>query len=153
MRETFPMVPATQSALVLMIPLAFVLVGIVGFFLYFFWTARHTDFIVDRDEIVVTGFLYGRTIPMSDVLADSIRIENINKTSPYELKRRTNGVGLPGYKAGWFRMANSEKALAYVTVKDRVVVVPTTAGYTLLASVDNPEAFVAKIRDMARVGG
>ncbi len=153
MRETFPMVPATQSTLLLMIPLAFVLVGAVGIFLYFFWTARHTDIIVDRDEIVVTGFFYGRTIPMPNVIADAIRIENIDKASPYRLTRRTNGVGLPGYKAGWFRMANGEKALVYVTVKDRVVVVPTTAGYTLLASVENPDAFVAKIRDMAGVGG
>ncbi len=153
MRETFPMVPATQSTLLIMIPLAFVLVGAVGIFLYFFWTARHTDFIVDRDEIVITGFFYGRTIPMSDIVSDSIRIENIDKASPYKLTRRTNGVGLPGYKAGWFRMANGEKALAYITVKDRVVVIPTTVGYTLLASVENPDVFVAKIRDMAGLGG
>mgnify|MGYP000131030186 CR=1 FL=1 len=153
MRETFPMIPATQNSLLIMAPIAFILVGAVAFFLYFFWSARHTDFVVDRDEIVVTGFYYGRSIPMSDVIVDSIRIEDIHKPSPYALTRRTNGVGLPGYKAGWFRTANGEKALVYVTVKDRVVVIPTTAGYTLLASVANPEAFVTKVREMAGTGG
>ncbi len=58
------------------------------------------------------------------------------------LKRRTMGTGLPGYGAGWFRLRNGEKALAYVTAPSRIAYVPTSDGYSLLLSLEAPDAFL-----------
>ncbi len=56
---------------------------------------------------------------------------------------------MPGYRAGWFRLANGEKALLYVTDPHKVAYVPTRAGYSLLLSVDRPTEFVERLRAIA----
>jgi hypothetical protein len=55
---------------------------------------------------------------------------------------------MPGYRSGWFRLANGEKALVYVTDTRRVVHVPTTAGYSLLLSVAEADQFVERLHAM-----
>ena len=57
-----------------------------------------------------------------------------------------DGTGLPGYQAGWFRLRNGEKALVYLTDRGRAVYVPTTAGYSVLLSPAEPDAFLAALR-------
>ena len=71
---------------------------------------------------------------------------DLQRSSEYVPRWRTNGTGLPGYQAGWFKLANGEKALVFVTDPRRVVRVPTTEGFTVLLSVENPEDFLASLR-------
>ena len=59
---------------------------------------------------------------------------------------RTNGVAIPGYQSGWFKLRNGERALLFVRDKRRVVYVPTSEGYSLLVSVDEPERVAAQLR-------
>jgi hypothetical protein len=49
---------------------------------------------------------------------------------------------MPGYQSGWFRLKNGEKALLYLTDRSRAVYVPTTAGYSVLLSPDDPDGFL-----------
>jgi hypothetical protein len=56
------------------------------------------------------------------------------------------GTGLPGYRAGWFRLKNGERALVYLTDDRRAVYVPTTAGYSVLVSPGEPDQFLAALR-------
>jgi hypothetical protein len=65
---------------------------------------------------------------------------------------RTVGTALPGYRSGWFRLANGEKALVYVTDPSRVVYVPTTDGYSLLLSVAETDQFVDRLHAMKSAG-
>jgi hypothetical protein len=60
------------------------------------------------------------------------------------------GTGLPGYRSGWFRLRNGEKALLYLTDTSRAVYVPTTAGYGVLLSPQNPDEFVAALRGIGK---
>jgi hypothetical protein len=53
---------------------------------------------------------------------------------------------MPGYQGGWFRLENGESGLLYLTDWQRVAVVPTTDGYTLLLSPADPEGFLAALR-------
>ena len=64
----------------------------------------------------------------------------------YRPSWRTNGVGLPGYSAGWFKLSNGQKALAFLTDRTRVVYLPTRAGYVLLLSVASPQEFLRALR-------
>ena len=59
--------------------------------------------------------------------------------------RRTMGTGLPGYQSGWFRLKNGEKALLYLTDRTKAVYVPTTEGYGLLLSPDDPDGFLGAL--------
>lgn len=63
------------------------------------------------------------------------------------------GTGLPGYQAGWFRLTNGERALLYLTDRRRAVYVPTTAGYSVLLSPAEPDAFVSALRAIAQRRG
>ena len=61
-------------------------------------------------------------------------------------KWRRIGTALPGYQAGWFRLRNGEKALLYLTDRTRAVYIPTTAGYSLLLSPADPDAYLSRLR-------
>jgi hypothetical protein len=65
---------------------------------------------------------------------------------------RTSGIGLPGYGAGWFRLAGGARALVFATDRARLVRVPTTAGYVLLLSADDPDGLVGALRGLAGAG-
>ena len=71
---------------------------------------------------------------------------NFALTPPLEPRLRTLGTGLPGYRAGWFRLRNGEKALLYLTDESRAVYVPTTAGYSVIVSPQDPDAFLAALK-------
>jgi hypothetical protein len=57
---------------------------------------------------------------------------------------------MPGYAAGWFRLRNGERALTYLTTRDRVAYVPVSDGYVLLLSVRNADALIADLKQRAR---
>ena len=53
---------------------------------------------------------------------------------------------MPGYKSGWFKLRNGEWGLLFITNPERVALVPTSAGYSVLLSVADPQQFVAALR-------
>jgi hypothetical protein len=59
------------------------------------------------------------------------------------------GTGLPGYRAGWFRLRNGEKALVSLTDTHHVVYVPTSRGFALLLSPAEPDRVLAAVRRVA----
>ncbi len=87
-------------------------------------------FIVDEKGLSIKGFMYGRTIPKEQLDANAMMTFDMRQKGPYRPVLRTNGVGLPGYAEGWFRLKNREKGLLFVTDKSRVVYLPTKGGYS-----------------------
>ena len=105
-----------------------------------------TAYEVSDAGLRVRGTLYGRRVPGAALRPDAARAVDLAAEPALAPVRRTNGLGLPGYGAGWFRLASGERALAFLTDPARVVHVPTTAGYALLLSVDDPGGFVRALR-------
>jgi hypothetical protein len=101
---------------------------------------------VGEEGLKIVGDVYGRTIPARELIADQARALDLTLDRDHALALRTNGVGLPGYRSGWFRLRNGEKALVFVTDARRVVYIPTRAGYSVLASVVEPDRFVEALR-------
>jgi hypothetical protein len=95
------------------------------------------------------GDLYGRLIPRAQIRAGAARRVDFRVASELTPQRRTLGTGLPGYRAGWFRLRNGESALLYLTDPSRAVYVPTTAGYSVLLSPAEPDAFLAALHAMS----
>ena len=108
--------------------------------------ARNARFEVTPTGLRLRGDLYGRFIPADQLKRDSIVRVDFSRTPRLQPRTRTIGTALPGYRAGWFRLGNGEKALLYLTDSKRAVYVPTTAGYSVLLSPDDPDAFVAAMR-------
>lgn len=146
MPEVFPIVPAASRATWFLGAVGLVTALLTLLMAYLAWSAQSSRVEVDASRVRLVGDLWGRSIPLSALDASNARIVDLSRTPELRPKARTLGTGLPGYAAGWFRLANGEKALAYLTDGSRVVYVPTTEGYALLLSVASPEAFLERIQ-------
>lgn len=110
--------------------------------------ARSARFEVSPAGLRLRGDLYGRLIPADQLKTDLAARVSVSAGSDLMPVRRTLGTGLPGYRSGWFRLRNGEKALLYLTDSSRAVYLPTTAGYGVLLSPANPDEFVAALRGL-----
>ena len=142
MTTVFQMTPAPAKALWFLGGLCLLMAALTILFAWVAYSARNARFEVSPAGVRLVGDLWGRTVPWDVIDLGGARSLDLRAHPEYRLKRRTMGTGLPGYGAGWFRLRNGEKALAYVTDPSRVAYVPTRAGYAMLLSVEAPDAFL-----------
>ncbi|MEL7642395.1 MAG: PH domain-containing protein [Solidesulfovibrio sp.] len=112
--------------------------------------AANAEIALRGGTLMVRGSVYGRDIPLADVDAGAARPVDLGQAGPKSLKWRTNGIGLPGLAAGWYRLTDGEKALVFVTDKSRAVYVPTRQGFAVVVSPGDPGRFLEALR---REGG
>jgi hypothetical protein len=149
MKQVFEMIPPTGSGLSIFSGgILFLLAGTLALFAYTVYSSWHIRFEVNTSELKIRGGLYGRSIPLSDLVLDRARILNLQQDTEYGLSWRTNGIGLPGYKAGWFKLKNGEKALVFVTDPRRVAYVPTRRDFALMVSVASPAGFLDALKGL-----
>ena len=108
--------------------------------------ARTARFDVSPAGLRLRGDLYGRTISVERLRGASAARVDFAAAPELTPARRTMGTGLPGYRSGWYRLRNGEKALVYLTDMSRAVYVPTTEGYSILFSPAEPERFLSALR-------
>jgi hypothetical protein len=101
---------------------------------------------LDAKELRVRSFIFGRAIPRLDLMAERARVVDLSVETDLKPRWRTWGLGLPTYQAGWFRLANGDKALLFVSDNTQVVELPTRIGYTILLSVTNPAEFLRALK-------
>jgi Bacterial PH domain len=142
----FELTPAPTLASWILLGIAGALLAATLLFAWFAWSASHLSVEVTRDALQLRVPLYGRTIPLSHLDLAHALVTDIDPASRVQPTLRTNGIGLPGYRVGWFKLANGAKALLAVTSERRVLYVPTTEGYALLLSLKRPERALAQLR-------
>lgn len=142
----YPMVPASGGVYGLLLPIALITV-LLGYIAY---AARHTTFVVSSSGLRIRGDVYSRTIPLDRLDLSQARILDLTSDEEMKPSWRTNGVGLPGYKSGWFRLKNGSKALLFVTDQHRVLSLPTKDGYIVLLSAQDPENLLRELRNGSR---
>ena len=147
MNDVFRMVPASGKVLWTLGGFALVLVSLLFLFSYIAYSSRNVRFEVSSDGLSIIGDLYGRTIPAESLMVGQAKCLNLAESHEYQPRFRTNGIRLPDYRAGWFKLHNRDKALVFVTDTSRVVYIPTTEGYSVLLSVFEPEAFLQTLSD------
>lgn len=150
MKETFPIIPASNGPLWLLLFLSLLMLALVAFFGYFAYSSRNVQFEVSPDGLRIARGLYGRQIPLASLDLENAKPVDLSRDRPYGLKWRTNGAGLPGYSVGWFRLNSGEKALVFVTDKRHVLYLPTSEGYSVLLSTPEPNTLLDALRRAAR---
>lgn len=123
-----------------------VLVPIFALMLYTVYSARNMTFAVSTEGLRIRHAPYGRFIPADVMMTDGARIIDADGAGPLRPGVRTNGIGLPGYSVGWFRLNNGEKALMFVTSKQDVVYIPTKNGYAVMLSTTEPHAMLRALQ-------
>lgn len=140
--DVFAITPASSKPLwfiaVAGVILAIVLIALA----YTAYSSRNSRVEIGNDRIRLVGDFWGREIPFQLINIADARILDLHKKSDLAPRRRTFGTGLPGYASGWFKLRNGEKALVYLSRSTDVAYVPTTDGYSLLLSVENPHMFI-----------
>ncbi|MCC2672207.1 MAG: hypothetical protein K0Q72_4679 [Armatimonadetes bacterium] len=142
----FRIVPASRKALVFLGVLGALFLGLAVLFASFGWSARRTQLTVSAAGLRIDG-PYGRALPAADLNLTGARRVDFAREPGLQPVTRTNGIGLPGYLAGWVRLRDGGKALVFLTDPSRVVAVPTTRGYVVLASLEEPDRFLQVLRE------
>jgi hypothetical protein len=144
--HVFTIAPAGMKPLWALLPVALILIAVFSLLAVSVWGSRGARFEVSAAGLQLSGDLYGRFIPAESLRLDAARRVDLAAAPHLQPKRRTLGTGLPGYQSGWFRLANGESALLYLTDRRKAVYLPTAFGYSLLISPDDPDAFVSALR-------
>jgi hypothetical protein len=144
--STFPIAPATSRYLWFLIPILLILLAAIALLMASIRGAHASRFEIGQDGLRLRGDLYGRLVPRSQLRIREARRVNLVVETELRPGWRRLGTALPGYQAGWFRLRDGEKALLYLTDRTRAVYIPTTAGYSLLLSPADPDAFLARLR-------
>lgn len=150
MRHVFTIIPSGGGPLWFAAGLSAFLIVLMLLFAWIAWSSRHATFTVSPTGLRLVGDLWGRRIPAVELEVERARPVDLEREAPLRPVSRRMGTGLPGFAAGWFRLANGQKALIYLTDRRRVAYVPTTEGYVVLLSVADPEGFVRVLRDTVR---
>ncbi|AFY79175.1 hypothetical protein Ple7327_4033 [Pleurocapsa sp. PCC 7327] len=132
MSRIFPIVPASSKALWLIGSLALFVAILLLVTIYLGYSSCYTQFELSEEGLRIKGDLHGRKIPISSLVVDEARKIDLNNLPQYQPKWRTNGTAVPGYRAGWFKLRNGEKAFMFVTETTDVVYLPTREGYSVL---------------------
>jgi len=150
MERVFGIIPASSGPYMFIwifsIVIGLILVGVIGLLISFGYQARHASFTLSDQGLRISPGLFGRFIPKEDINTEGVRVINLNIETGYKPKWRTNGAGLPGYDAGWFKLENKEKALLFVTDRSSVVYIPTNRDYSVMLSVKEAGEFTDLLR-------
>ncbi len=141
MSRTFDITPASSTPFVVLLAIGILLILLLGFFAFIGHSARNVRFEVNDQGLRIKGGIYGRFIPKEEITTENIQILDLNTYPEYKPRIRTNGIGLPGYDEGWFKLKNNEKALLFLTDCSNVVYIPTKQDYSVLLSVKEAEEF------------
>ncbi len=150
MVESFPISPVSSRNLWFFVPVALAMLAAAAALLATTLGPKRARYELSPAGLALRGDLYGRgVIPASTIRGGAARILDLDQEPEYKPRWRTFGTGLPGYKAGWFRLRNGEKALLSLTDTHRAVYIPTREGYALLLSPAQPDSFLASLRRVA----
>ena len=128
---------------------AALVMALAGAFAYFLWGAFHSNVTIEGGSIRLQVPIYPVAIPLDSIDAERTKILNLE--SHHELKPaiRTNGLGVPGYWLGHFRLKNGHRARLALTTRSSAAYVPVDERTALLISVDQGEKFIEALKGAA----
>lgn len=105
------------------------------------------------DGLEVTTTFYRRHFPLAGLDLEAARVANLDERPEFRAMLRTNGVSLPGFRSGWFRLRSGSRSLVATAGGRRLLWIPTAAGHDLLLQPGDPRALLDALRALARQAG
>jgi hypothetical protein len=146
--KLFQLVPAPLSTFWGIFAAIVLCLVLSAFLTYLVFTAKHSAVEINAQGLWIRGGVYSRKIEKGSVLQEKIRVVDLLSSPEYLPKKRLNGLGLPKYKMGWFRLQNGEKALVFLSDTGGAVLIPTSNGYSLLINPRNADEFIRTIDEL-----
>ncbi|GIU23314.1 PH domain-containing protein [Shewanella sp. MBTL60-007] len=121
-----------------------VLLPMVLAFSWMFYKVNDSKLIVSSDTFTLEVPFYGFSLPLSEIDRAEIKRLDLKHEPDFKPNFRANGMGMPGFQLGWFRLANEQKAFVATTDTDKMVLIPTLLGYPLIVSLDEPDELLER---------
>ena len=128
MSEVFPMIAAPARAVWMFWGVALLGLGLAVLFTWLAVSTGRVRFEISDQSLHIRGDLFGRSIPTRLLEIERARVLDLGVEQEYRPRWRTLGTAVPGYRAGWFRLKNGEKALVYITQERSIAYVPVRPG-------------------------
>ena len=126
------------------------LLAIAGLLGYFLYGGLSDAAVVDDQVLRINAPIYGRSIPRKLIDAKGVRTITLASNPTLRPRIRTNGLSVPGYHIGRFRLADGSRAFVLLTsTSGEIVHVPLTDGTAALVSVQDASGLVAALRTLA----
>ena len=128
---------------------AALVVGMAGLLGYFLWGAFHSTVTIGKGSVRLKVPIYSTSVPLGAIDAESAKLLDLAENLEFKPRIRTNGLGVPGYHLGHFRLKDGHRARLAVTTKSSVAYVPLGERKALLLSVEEGENFIAALKSAA----
>jgi len=132
---------------------AIFLIVFVSVFVMLMRAVQKRRIVLAGDELDVTAALYRRKLPVAAFDLGKALVVNLNDHQEWRPLVKTNGLGLPGLQAGWFRTRGLVKTFCLLTTRNRVLVLPEVAGGATLLSAERPQQLLDALRETADASG
>ena len=142
----FPLATIPTATTVVLYGITALLVAIALLFVWISWSSSAASVVIEEGALRVAVPIYGRSIAISQLDLQRGEVVELSSASELRPRLRTNGIGLPGYNVGWFRLKNGSKALLAVTSRQDVLHLPTREGYSLLVSARDAHRVLQTLR-------
>lgn len=145
---TVLLVPGETSAQPLLwaIPLL-VVIGLV-----LAMSLRRRRIAIEGRELVVAASFYTRRIHLDALDLAKARIVDLDEHTELRPILKTNGYGLPGFRAGHYRLRNLGKAFCLITDLNRALMLPQRDGkLTWLLKPEKPQILLERLRELAAI--
>lgn len=101
---------------------------------------------LDSTRIEIVSSFYRRSLALDELRVAEARVIDLDERTDLRPSFKTNAMAMPGFRSGWFRLRNREKAFVAMASGKRVVWIPTTAGFGLMLEVGQPQALLDRLR-------
>lgn len=128
--------------IVFMIIIALLVIGLMGGIIS---ASKNTNISINNNDVVINSFMYGRKIPIENVLVNEIKAINLSENKEFAVSYKTNGINVPKLTSGWVKLKNGKKALVFITDQEKVLLMPTK-DYIVLFSMENISEFIKKLQ-------
>ncbi|MDF3036992.1 MAG: putative transrane protein [Paucimonas sp.] len=106
----------------------------------------HRSANLEPDRLTVKTSFYETVVEFKDIR--SVR-EEASHTLLERISYRSNGMGLPGYRSGWFMMKEGRKLFASVT-DDPTIYIATSGGYDIALSLPDTQTLVRRLEGVVQ---
>jgi hypothetical protein len=105
------------------------------------YQVRSISISLESGELTVGGGAYKTTVPVNTIDLNAITSDLPRGIMGF----RTNGVGMPGFRLGWFRSTNGRKVFVSATGSD-LLYLPTSGPYDVVLSTPQKAELVSQLR-------
>ncbi len=113
------------------------------------WAFRRRRVVFDGEVLAVTAALFRRRVARDAIDLPRARVVDLAEHTELRPRWKAFGMGLPGYRAGWYFLAGRARGFCLVTDTRGVLWLPLRDGGALLLSLERPQALLDALRGPA----